>query len=424
MKNSIRKIIQVAAVFVLSMALFSGCSLFRRDLGRADNYEVVVINSVDDMEDLTYYVKKDENAYHRLYVGNNTFGSRTTSSAAPSRIAWFGKDFDKIPTMYRGEMLVFHAEGTFQEGVNIERFKDTGYTIGIGNLKQTETGRYSFSTSPERLNIDINSSAGQVYELGDRTAVLDSIGQAKLREGNVSESGTVIGLSEGKTYSTYVYIGTNAHHYNMVADVRALVSTEVTRLWDFEYTRDRTIEFAFPPSFNSGYYLVGNYGIVRYVNSDQPWDETMDMNIPNEYRTAEGETGYDETDRIDNEVVGEQALESQDVETLQYNSTEEGTYRITINYEVVDKMPAPTAKVVGPQGAETLELKEEGRLQGQYNLATETYEIQIVGSNGRNYTYKIEDAEAAKERDAEEPETTEASATETPAEEDPQDTNN
>ena len=100
--------------------------------------------------------------------------------------------------MYRGEMLVFHAEGTFQEGVNIERFKDTGYTIGIGNLKQTETGRYSFSTSPERLNIDINSSAGQVYELGDRTAVLDSIGQAKLREGNVSESGTVIGLSEGK----------------------------------------------------------------------------------------------------------------------------------------------------------------------------------------------------------------------------------
>ena len=33
----------------------------------------------------------------------------------------------------------------------------------------------------------------------------------------------------------------------------------------------------------------------------------MDMNIPNEYRTAEGETGYDETDRIDNEVVGEQA---------------------------------------------------------------------------------------------------------------------
>ena len=43
MKNSIRKIIQVAAVFVLSMALLSGCSLFRRDR-RADN-EVVVINA-------------------------------------------------------------------------------------------------------------------------------------------------------------------------------------------------------------------------------------------------------------------------------------------------------------------------------------------------------------------------------------------
>ena len=374
------------SIFTISIIFSSGCSLFNRDMGRAESYEVIEIDSEDKMKDDTYYVKKKNGKFHQLYIGNTNFQKTANSYPNPLRVAWYGKDFDKIPTMYQGETLVYHAKTPFKEGVYIERFIDSGFTIGLSKLDKTETGRYMFSTSPGDYYMDINSSAGQMYELGDKKAILDTIGNAKLREGNISPSGTIIGLEEGKTYSTYVYIGTQAHHYNIVADVRALTSSEVTRLWDYEFDKNKVLEFKFPNNFNSGYYFVNGKGIVRYINSNKKWDDSMDMNIPND---------YDENKDHEDKSTGgrELTLESQTVENVPVNIDTDGRYSIEVSYEIVKDMPEPTIKFIGSNGTISLKPAGDDVMAIQTDLEAGKYELQLIGLDGRAYSYRVVDAD-------------------------------
>lgn len=375
-----KNIILFTTLIILSIIL-SGCSLFKRDMSRAESYEVVIVEDEDKLENDSYYVKKNDGTFHRLHIGNNNFKKSKTSSAEPKRVAWFGKDFDKIPTMYKDESIVYHTTSPFEEGIVTERFADSGFTIGIAGLKKTSTGRYMFSTSPSDFNLDINSSAGQVYELGDKKAILDSIGNAELREGNVSPSGTIIGLEEGKTYSTYIYVGTQANHYNITADVRALTSFECTTLWDFKYNKKTTIEFTFPSYFNSGYYFINGFGIVRYVNGTTQWDEKMDMNIPNDYNNADKDHEDGDGTKKD--------LEAQTVLSENIKIIENGRYNIEVSYEQKEGMPIPTVKIVGPNGATSLKPAGDGILAIQTDLEIGDYELQLIGLESRAYTYRV-----------------------------------
>lgn len=394
MKIIKNKFVYKIILILILMPLLSGCSLFERDRGRANSYSVKVIKNIEDMEDSTYYVKKSDKEYHQLFIGNNNFKSKTATSAKPERVAWFGKDIDQVPTMHKGESLVFYSENEFKEGITVERFNDTGFTIGIAGLQKTDTGRFSFSTKPSKYDIDINASTGQMYELGEKTAILDSIGNAKLRQGNVSESGTVMGLEEGKTYSTYVYIGTQAHHYNFVADVRALVSSELTTLWDFDYDKNHLLEFTFPDYFNSGYYFIGGYGIVKYINGPEKWNEKMDMNIPNDYNQDQNKE--DHGDKPKNDVS--QEIDEQSITRETVTAEDSGTYNVEVKFEKIKGMPDPTAKLVGPNGATTLKPAGDGKLAIQIELEAGKYELQIIGLEDRPSSYGFAYADTTKEK--------------------------
>ena len=200
-----------AAAIILAVcmaAAMTGCSVFNRTHGYNDReYSVTVETRGSRLEDGCYYVMKNDGTYHRLYIGETSFGnSRVAPSASPKRVAWFGKDADRIPTMYRGESIAYRSSAEFSENFHIERFEDTGYTIGICGMKESGTGRYKFSTNPENMQIDMNASTGVLYRLGDHTATMDRIGDIELRKGNISRAGTVVGLERGKTYATEVYI--------------------------------------------------------------------------------------------------------------------------------------------------------------------------------------------------------------------------
>lgn len=384
-----RKSILLILTILITSTLLSGCSLFKRDMGRADSYEVTIVEDEKNLEDNAYYVKKKDGTFHKLHIGNTNF-NKTVGEANPARVAWFGKDFDKIPTMYKGESIVYHTTAPFEEGIEIERFSDTGFTIGLAGLQESKTGRFWLSTNPDDFNMDINSSAGQLYELGNQKAIVDSIGNAKLRNGNISPSGTIMGLEEGKTYSTYVYVGTQANHYNIVADVRALVSSENTTLFDYEFNKNKIMEFNFPPAFNSGYYFVNGYGMVRYVNGTKEWTEKMDMNVPNDYTQLDKEANTEE-----HVEKPEEQLEAQTVENVPVNISANGKYKIEISYEIVKDMQTPTAKIVGPNGAVTLKPVGNDILAIQAELEAGSYNLQLVGLDGRSYTYRIINAETS-----------------------------
>lgn len=371
-----------------SVFCMSGCSAFQRDATQS-SYTVTTIDNIDNLAEGGYYVQHGD-IYYKLYIGNTSFtkGS-SSSSASASRVAWFGADYDKIPTMYKGDSIVLHTSKPFMESFVIERFEDIGYTLGICNMKKMSSGRYSFSTNSETLNVNINSDAGQLCAEGDATAVFDRIGETDLRSGNISKSGTVLGLSKNKTYSCDIYFGTNLHNYKLIADVRAFSSMESVTLSDYAYTQSKTITFDFPDYFNSGYYYVNGYGIVRYIANNVEYSDDLDMNIPNTYPDSAKET---EEETQDYTSTPDYAT---DVREENFSLANNAEVTITVNYEISEddaNLETPVAKIIGEYNVYTLSKQEDGVLSGTYSLDSGDYTIQIIDLSGRSYTYKVANA--------------------------------
>ena len=115
-----------------------------------------------------------------------------------------------------------------------------------------KTERYSLDIRDTALTVDPNSDAKKLQDItANGQIVIDSIGDTPLRSGNVSTSGTVIGLEKNKTYAVNAYLGTNLHRNNIKADVQVLASSEGHHIDKFDFSGDKTVEFKFPSYYNS-----------------------------------------------------------------------------------------------------------------------------------------------------------------------------
>ena len=366
-----------------------------RNHGYNGDYQVTVVRNVNKIEDGAFYIKKADGTYHKPYVGDSSF-IEGRSSSNEKRVLWFGKDYGRVPTMNRGEKIVYRSSSEFDPKFRIERFQDIGYTIGICNMMPTTTGRYFFSTALKDNCIDLNSSAGKLYSLGSHNVTMEVIGDAQLRSGNISQAGTIIGLERGKTYDVDIYIGTEVMKYEFVADVRALNSMEVTEIKDFEYESNKVISFEFPDYFHSGYYLINGFGVVRYVDSDEEYDESMAMNIPNSSGSEEEQEEEDMYQQL-----------TATTETVPFVVDEQGSITVSVRFDTGDgntyagkekgagdSLIPPTGRVLGESGSYTLNLNDaQDTLSGTFELEPGRYTIEIRGLAGRSYSYIVRKAE-------------------------------
>ena len=98
-----------------------------------------------DLDEDAFYVLKG-NKYYPVYYGEASFSpnnSKATSSS-DDRTLYFMEDWDKIPTLYEGDELIYHTSENLDETFVFERFEDYGYSIGISNLIRLDSGRYAF----------------------------------------------------------------------------------------------------------------------------------------------------------------------------------------------------------------------------------------------------------------------------------------
>lgn len=369
----------------LSLSLLTGCSA---EDSQDNSNEATIETNINKLKNNAYYVQRDD-TYYETFLSNATFSKYSISKGGDSsRVAWIKESEEsKIPMMYPGDKIVYRQDDGVVEGdVLIERFYDLGYTIGVCGLKPNNTGRYVFDTDVKNLNINPASDASQLTNAGDYQAVIESIGNAKLRSGNISEAGTIIGLEKNKTYSTDVYIGTILKNYKIKADVRALMSEEAYNIKDFDYMQSKIISITLPSWLNSGYYLVNGYGLFRYSSTGKEWDENTDVNVPN-VPIAQSDDHQTET---------KQTLESDDIKEEKLTVEEDGKYTITVNYDTKEvkrgsyKVANPKARVVGADGATFLSQNEEGKLELSIELSKGDYSLQIIGLSGRTYSFNME----------------------------------
>lgn len=344
---------------------------------------VITFGDIDKLADGGYYVRHGD-VYYQPYFGQTSFTpDRTVTAKDDKRVAWYGEDYANIPTMNKGDTIVYHSTQPFTEGITIERFEDLGYTVGICQMKETSSGRYSFATDSRKFNVDIKSDAGTLCQNGETTATFEKIGGVHLRAGNISRAGTVVGLSKDKTYDCDIYIGTDLHEYKIKADVKALCSMEVFEIKDYNFDRSKTITFKFPKNLQSGYYNVGGFGIVRYINSAKgEFSESMDMNIPNDIENLYA--------NVDNPSIDDLEDYTEDIKEETFTLDEDADVTVSVIYQgSKDYTDAPVVKVVSSEAAYTLSEGKDNELTSSLSLKSGTYTIKLIGLGNRTYSYRV-----------------------------------
>lgn len=386
------------AILIGTTILTSGCGAFEREsTAEKTDTNAQIVNDMSDLDDGGYYILRGDQ-YEQLYAQDSNYeldSSTKPTSANEDHTLWYKDDWSKVPTMYKGDILVYKTTQSLDETFYLERFEYVGYTVGITSLEQTESGRYSFQTDPDKMNINVNSDAEQLTNLKTNTAIIDKIGGGYLREGNVSSGGCILGLSRDKTYLAEIYAGTIMHEYKLKADSVALTSMELYKSVNYDFLESEILSINFPDYFNSGYYLINNYGLVRYVNGTS-YDDDTDFNVPNV------EPDEEETTESSSSEEAESAEE--DDSTIQETVTikEAGDYTVTVAYSNdSDASTIPSATIYNDDNAYKLASGSGNTLSKKVKLKKGEYTLEISNLAGRTCEYSVEKEETFTEIEVE-----------------------
>ena len=203
-------------------------------------------------------------------------------------ILWFNTEDDvTIPTLYPGDKLLYLSDTTIPyKGISWERFKDFGYTIGVGNFIGDESGHYHI-TSENGDNfkgyVCMDSDASELNQFADISDLfLDKVGGVPIRKNSISDGGTVINLDKDQQYLCEWYTGSFFQDFEMSANVHPFCGFETFTTYDYEFLHSNVVEIKIPEWFKSGYYYINNVGLFRLVlgNDSKIYNgESYDSNI-------------------------------------------------------------------------------------------------------------------------------------------------
>lgn len=361
---------------------------------------VMYIENMEDLARGNFYVETPD-GYASPYWGDVSFDIESYMSSDSSKVAWFNDyDWTAIPTIYEGDHVVYRTNQELSENFYFERFLDIGYSLGIANMEQTQTGRYKIDIDADTKNqIKPTSDAFRLTELGENALIIDAIGGTPLRSSLISECGTITNLKKDNSYICDVYVGTEIQPYEIIADSRVLYSGQVNLVHDYEFIQAEIIEIEIPDYFNSGYYSVNGSGIFRYVKGSH-YTEDTDFNILNP-------ASQEAADKLAEASANK-------MESTEYvDILSPGTYKITFAYDeeinvnllteemTSDNVPAPEAYINTGNDMVIFTKAERGNriLVADITVETGSYPVEISKIYGRGYSIDIQYVEATTTTD-------------------------
>ena len=380
----IGKVFSFLLILLALMAALSSCGHKDGDkaVDKDGEAEIPYIETMEELESGNVYVCHDGKFYSPVFESTNF--DRESAGSSEKKTAWFDEEsFDNIPTLYEGDYLVYYMDEAFQESFSFERYRYIGYTIGLSNLTKKQTGRYCFDALSDNKNICEYSDAARLSELNAEGVILETIGKATLRSGNISAGGLILGLSKDELYKTEVYVGTKLHVFTLRADVIGLTSMSSENVSDYTFMKNRIIRINIPETFNTGYYCVNGSGIFRYVKG-KSYDDNTDFNIENEKVKKEGE---------DDSFKGIESEPSGPVK-IPFVVQREGDIRCLVTVENEQsarfEYETPRVRIIGPDAVYSVPQEEEPlEFVKELHLSTGQYYLSIEGLQGRAYEYIV-----------------------------------
>jgi len=276
----LKKLISITLITILSTMLV-GCDIQIFEDKNA-KYRLKEV-SKDELEQGTYYVKEGTKFYKVHECDNNS----SSQELNKTKVTWTIKDEQKIPPYYKGEIIAYPSVEAKLDEVNIERYKDVGYSLGLYEATFTEDGYISFTHGNNTIN---KTDASKKFENKDSSNILiESINGKPVNESMLNEAGVIVGLEKDKAYEIAYYAGTKYATATIIADTHFFQSYEAYKIEDYEITKNGYMSIEIPENYKSGIYRINGAGLFKYYDfkKGEKNIETADMNVP--FYTSEAE---------------------------------------------------------------------------------------------------------------------------------------
>lgn len=272
----------LALIFaVSSIAVLSGCG--KKDTAEITPETVKPVQYTDEtaMPADTFYIvhktKKSGNIYYPLLKANASFTEARTdiAGADSSRIEWvnYNGDEGQIPTMRKGDSIIYKSSTSVPLEYTLEKFFDGGYTFGVAGLYQDASGKYRYTNKDNNGGSSLTNPTSDA--VGFDALEADSIYFASYKNGkktvkiepsNVSLSGTVKDLKRGKQYECDIRTGTEKMKAMLTANIHYFSSAETYKFNNFEFITEHVAKITTPSYITTGYYNLNGAGFFRYVD--------------------------------------------------------------------------------------------------------------------------------------------------------------
>ena len=248
-----------------------------------DDIENVYYLSEEELpNDMAYIVRTEKDKtkdseevtrYYPIYSGIETNCEKAEIAAGedPSRIAWVNYNVDEgyIPTMYPGDKLIYKSSTYIPTKYSLEKFFDDGYTLGVAGLKQDLSGNYRFDADEFGSVTMTTSDAVGFSALTDIESIyLVSVGENRVTPLNVSNSGSITGLTLMDQYACDIRQGTERINATLTCNIHLFSSAETYGFGSFSFITPHIAQLNVPDYVTTGYYDLNGLGFFRYVKEE------------------------------------------------------------------------------------------------------------------------------------------------------------
>ncbi len=269
-------------VFLFGIAvclLLSGCGKRMIFLGNEEKITRDSVVKAENMLSDLFYVKDGTSFYPMHPFGEES--AQALPHPETDNLLLLSEQVKNIPTLYKNESIcVKSGRADIYAGVQVERYKPIGWTFGIRKLTYDPAGDYY---AARKESIKTGSSIQQVTDqrIDGNHFFLKSVNGDAI---TLTRAGTVAGLSKDKTAECEVFVGSEYAKMDFICDSLLLESSESFFLMPKKLTTLGYMEYSFPEEARSGYYLIGNAGYVRYLETEKSdGNKTPDLTSPNTF---------------------------------------------------------------------------------------------------------------------------------------------
>ena len=269
----IRTIIMFFIIAVFCATMLCGCQsdiqIFEDETAK---FKAVAISN-KNLENDTYYVKEGTKFYE-VYEAEKSGGTGDIDS---SRCVYYLSGYEpKIPTYYLGELLAYASKSNTIEDIKMERYSDTGYSIGVSGAEWSD-GYITFALGQD--TVEKSDAASKFKNTRSDYIMIETINGQPVSADMLNKAGVFVGLEENKDYEITFWAGTYYGTTTVKADTHFFQSFEAFTLTDHDITKNGYIAIRLPEDCKSGYYYIDGKGLFRYVAGEKGQDlKTLNYN--------------------------------------------------------------------------------------------------------------------------------------------------